>query len=38
VIDMLSQPRNSSILKNLCQANHEINMDKKIMNIALVQH
>jgi hypothetical protein len=38
VIDMCSQPINSSMLKNLCQVKHEIHMNKKIMNIALVQH
>jgi hypothetical protein len=35
---MYSQPANSSILKNLCQAKQEKHMNKKKMNISLVQH
>jgi hypothetical protein len=35
---MYSQPTNSSILKNLCQARQEKHMNKKKMNINLVQH
>jgi hypothetical protein len=38
VIDMCSQLTNSYILKNLRQAKHEKHMNKKIMNITLVQH
>jgi hypothetical protein len=38
VIDMCSQPINSSILKNLCQAKQEKHMNKDTMNINLVQH
>jgi hypothetical protein len=38
VINMYSQPTNSSILKNLCQAKQEKHMNKKKMNINLVQH
>jgi hypothetical protein len=35
---MHSQPINSSILKNLCQVKKETHMNKKKMNINLVQH
>jgi hypothetical protein len=35
---MHSQPTISSILKNLCQAKQEKYMNKKKMNIDLVQH
>jgi hypothetical protein len=35
---MYSQPSNSSILKNLCQTKQEKHMNKKKMNINLVQH
>jgi hypothetical protein len=38
VIDIYSQPINSSILKNLCQGKNEIHMNKKIMNVVLIQH
>jgi hypothetical protein len=38
VINVISQPINSSILKNLCQTKQEKHMDKKRMNINLVQH
>jgi hypothetical protein len=38
VINMYSQPTNSSILKNLCQAKQEKHMNKKKMDINLVQH
>jgi hypothetical protein len=38
VINMCSQPINSSILKNLCQAKQEKHMNKKMANINLVQH
>jgi hypothetical protein len=38
VIDMSSQSINSSILKNLCQVKQEKLMNKKTMNINLVQH
>jgi hypothetical protein len=38
MINMYSQSTNSSILKNLCQAMQEKHMNKKIMNINLVQH
>jgi hypothetical protein len=38
VINMYSQPTNSSILKNLCQAKQENHNNKKKMNINLVQH
>jgi hypothetical protein len=37
VINMYSQPINSCILRNLCQAKQEKHMNKK-MNINLVQH
>jgi hypothetical protein len=37
VINMLSQPINSFILKNLCQVKQETHMNKKL-NINLVQH
>jgi hypothetical protein len=37
VINMYSQPTNSSILNNLCQAKQENHKNKK-MNINLVQH
>jgi hypothetical protein len=36
--DMCSQPINSSILKNLYQEKHQKHMNRKIMNITLVQH
>jgi hypothetical protein len=36
VIDMCSQPINSSILKNLCQVKQEKRMNKKTININLV--
>ncbi len=35
---MLSQPINGSILKNLCQVKQETHMNKKKLNINLVQH
>jgi hypothetical protein len=35
---MFSQPMNSSILKNLCQVKQETHMNKKKLNINLVQH
>jgi hypothetical protein len=35
---MYSQPTNSSILKNLCQAKQKKHMNKKKMDINLVQH
>jgi hypothetical protein len=35
---MHSQPTNNSILKNLCQVKQETHMNKKKMNIYLVQH
>jgi hypothetical protein len=35
---MHSQPTNSSILKNICQVKQETHMNKKKMNIYLVQH
>jgi hypothetical protein len=35
---MHSQPINSFILKNLCQVKQETHMNKKKMNINLVQH
>jgi hypothetical protein len=35
---MYSQPINSSILENLCQAKQEKYMNKKKLNINLVQH
>jgi hypothetical protein len=38
VINMCSQPINSSILKNLCQAKQEKHMNKKMININLVKH
>jgi hypothetical protein len=38
MINMYSQLTNSFILKNLCQAMQEKHMNKKIMNINLVQH
>jgi hypothetical protein len=38
VINMRSQPINSSILKNLCQVKQETHMNKKKMNINLVQY
>jgi hypothetical protein len=38
VINMCSQQVNSCILRNLCQANCEKHMNKKIMIITLVQH
>jgi hypothetical protein len=38
VINMHSQPINSSILKNICQVKQETHMNKKKMNINLVQH
>jgi hypothetical protein len=38
VINMYSQPTNSSILKKLCQAKVEKHMNMKKMNINLVQH
>jgi hypothetical protein len=38
VVNMYSQPTNSSILKNLCQTKQEKHMNKKKMNINLVQH
>jgi hypothetical protein len=38
VINMYSQPTNSSILKNLCQAKQENHMNMKKININLVQH
>jgi hypothetical protein len=38
VINMFSQPMNSSILKNLCQVKQETHMNKKKLNINLFQH
>jgi hypothetical protein len=38
MINMYSQPTNSSTLKNLCQTKKEKYMNKKMMNINLVQH
>jgi hypothetical protein len=38
VINMYSQPTNTSILKNLCQIKQEKHMSMKKMNINLVQH
>jgi hypothetical protein len=38
VINMLSQPMNSSILKIICQVKQETHMNKKKLNINLVQH
>jgi hypothetical protein len=38
MINMHSQPINSFILKNLCQVKQETHMNKKNMNINLVQH
>jgi hypothetical protein len=38
VINMHSQPINTSILKNLCQVKQETHMNKKKLNINLVQH
>jgi hypothetical protein len=38
VINMNSQPINTSILKNLCQVKQETHMNKKKLNINLVQH
>jgi hypothetical protein len=38
VINVPSQQVNCSIVKNLCQAKHEKHMNKKILNINLVQH
>jgi hypothetical protein len=38
VINMSSQPINSSVLKKLCHAKQEKHMNKKKMNINLVQH
>jgi hypothetical protein len=38
VINMHSQPMNSSILKNLCQVKQGILMNKNKLNINLVQH
>jgi hypothetical protein len=38
VINLCSQSTNDSILKNLCQAKQDKHMNKKIMNINLVQH
>jgi hypothetical protein len=38
VINMHSQPINSSILKNLYQVKQKKHMNKKMMNINLVQH
>jgi hypothetical protein len=38
VINMHSQPINSSILMNLCHVKQETYMNKKKMNINLVQH
>jgi hypothetical protein len=38
MINMCRQPINSSILKNLCQAKRERHMNKKTMNVNLVQH
>jgi hypothetical protein len=35
---MFSQPMNSSILKNLCQVKQETHMNKKKLNINLVQY
>jgi hypothetical protein len=38
VINMHSQPMNSSILKNLCQVKQGILMNKNKLNINLVKH
>jgi hypothetical protein len=38
VINVYSQPTNSTILKNLCQAKQKKHMNKKKMNINLIQH
>jgi hypothetical protein len=38
VINMHSQSINNFILNNLCQAKQEKHMNKKMMNINLVQH
>jgi hypothetical protein len=38
VINMHSQTINSFILKNLCQVKQETHMNKRKMNINLVQH
>jgi hypothetical protein len=38
VINMHSQPMNSSILNNLCQVKEGILMNKNKLNINLVQH
>jgi hypothetical protein len=38
VINMYSQATNSPLLKNLCQVNQEKHMNKKMLNINLVQH
>jgi hypothetical protein len=38
MINMYNQSTNNSILKNLCQARQEKHMNKKKMNINLVQH
>jgi hypothetical protein len=38
MINMHSQQINSSILKNLCQVKQETHMNKKKMDINLVQH
>jgi hypothetical protein len=38
VINMHSQPINIFILKNLCQVKQETHMNKKMMNINLVQY
>jgi hypothetical protein len=38
VINIYSQPINSSILKNLCQAKQKKHTNMKKMNINLVQH
>jgi hypothetical protein len=35
---MYSQSTNSSIVKNLCQAKQEMHINKKKLNINLVQH
>jgi hypothetical protein len=35
---MYNQPINSSLLKNLCQVKQETHMNKKKLNINLVQH
>jgi lipid II:glycine glycyltransferase (peptidoglycan interpeptide bridge formation enzyme) len=37
VINMHNQPLNNSILKNLCQVKQETHMNKKKLNINLVQ-